>query len=328
MIRLMVFSPDSGIKSDIPIQETSRYLQAKDCMLWLDIHVEPREDTGKILKDEFGFHPLAIDDALHESHHPKLDDWGEYLYITLHGVQSDPESNDRFITEEVDFFVGDRYLVTYQSNQSMAVNRVWESAKKDTRLSMHGIGRLLYRIIDEIAADFMPLLDTLDQDIEKLEDLVILEPKPILLEQVSSFKRTLMHLRRVIAPQREVIGRLSRGEFAQFSAEDRMYFRDVYDHLVRINDIIENQRDILGSSMEIYLSVVSNRLNDVMKVLTIITTFFMPLTFITGFFGMNYFAASGSLDRWVSPLSFLVIFLIMVAIPLSMYLWMRRHDWI
>ena len=149
-----------------------------------------------------------------------------------------------------------------------------------------------------------------------------------MLERISTIKRSLLHLRRIIIPQREVLNRLSRGDFEVVDAEDRMLFRDVYDHLVRLNDINENLRDLLGSVMDIHLSVANNRMNEIMKTLTIITTLFMPITFLTGFFGMNFFQPVAlRLEPWTSLAVFAGVVAVLVLLPLAMYLWIRRRGW-
>ena len=147
------------------------------------------------------------------------------------------------------------------------------------------------------------------------------------MEQIFSLKRATLYLRRIIAPQREVLNKLARGDFEVLSEDDRGFFRDIYDHLVRLHDIAEGLRDLVGGALDTYLSVVSNRMNEVMKTLTIITVLFMPLAFLTGFFGMNFFEVGNPLPAWTSRLAFILLLLGMVATPAVMYLWMRRRAW-
>jgi magnesium transporter len=178
-----------------------------------------------------------------------------------------------------------------------------------------------------MANEYMSFIDKMDVQVEEIEDTVMEKPDKTLLEKIFSIKRSLLNLRRIVSPQREVLNKLSRGDFAVVGQHERMYYRDVYDHLVRVQDITESLRDLVSSVLDTYLSVVNNRLNDIMKTLTIITTLFMPLSFLTGFFGMNFFAASGRLDQWTGTASFAVAAAIMIGLPLSMYLWMRQRDW-
>ena len=171
-----------------------------------------------------------------------------------------------------------------------------------------------------------PRSRAINETIDGIEDQVFHHP-PLDPEQIFTLKRTLLHLRRIIAPQREVLNKLARGDFAVVAPDDRMYFRDVYDHLVRMYDITESLRDLVGGVLETYLSVVNNRMNEVMKTLTLITTLFMPLSFLAGFFGMNFFAPVTALDAWTDKPAFVIALVVMVVTPGIMYVWMRRRAW-
>jgi len=173
----------------------------------------------------------------------------------------------------------------------------------------------------------MQAVDILDAAIDQVEERVFSDPDPGLLGQMSSIKRSVVHLRRTIAPQREVFNKLARGDYAVIDARDRIFFRDVYDHLVRLYDINESLRELVGGAMEAHLSVVNNRMNEVVKTLTIVTAFFMPLSFIAGFFGMNFFQAVAPLGAWTGKAIFLLTLILMVLVPVGMYVWMRKRAW-
>jgi len=328
MIRSMHYVEGRELRSDLDREQFRELITNNEGLLWVDIQSEPRETVEPLLREVFEFHPLAIDDALHEAHIPKVDDWGTYLYVVLHGIVSTQQQGDAFDTSEIDIFAGSNYIVTFRNLAIPAVDRVWEIAQRDQRALARGAGRLLYRIIDETESDYMPLLDSIDETLSRSEDEIFARPDPSVLAEVFALKRALLRLRRAIAPQREVINKLARGDFQQFSPEDRMYFRDVYDHLVRLNDILESLRDLVGSALEIYLSVVSNRLNEVLKTLTVITTLFMPLSFVAGFFGMNFFGPTSAFGGWTSRIAFGGVIAVMVVTPILMYRWMRRRAWL
>jgi magnesium transporter len=190
-----------------------------------------------------------------------------------------------------------------------------------------GAGNLLYRIADEMVANTMPVVEQIDESVDQIEDILFDRPESQLLEQIFALKRALLHLRRIIAPQREVLNKLARGDFAVIPEDEKVFFRDVYDHLVRLYDIAEGLRDLVGGALETYLSVVSNRMNMVMKILAVITTLFMPLSFLSGFFGMNFFQPVTPLPAWTDRLVFFVVLAAMMVIPVGMYLWMRRREW-
>jgi magnesium transporter len=169
----------------------------------------------------------------------------------------------------------------------------------------------------------------MDNEIDWVEDEVFKDPEPSMVQRIFTLKRATLHLRRVMSPLREVLNRLARDDYAIIDARDQVYFRDVYDHLVRLHDISESLRDLVGGVLDTYLSVVNNRMNEIMKTLTLITTMFMPISFLAGFFGMNFFAPepTSPLNSWVGVSPFIPIFAVFVLTPLLMFLWMRRRRW-
>jgi len=296
-------------------------------LLWVHFDGEDEPAARELLLDTFKFHPLAVDDALDEIHVPKVDSWDGYLYLVLHAIQLSPEKERIISNNEVDFFVGRNYLVTYSVRAVPALQRVWESCQRDERNLASGVERLLYQICDELVADTMPVIEAMDDAIDRLEDVIFSHPTSKVLEDIFSYKRAMVQLRRILMPQREVINKLARGDFPALAPESRMFFRDVYDHLVRMYDISEGLRDLVNGALDTYLSVSSNRMNEVMKALTIITTLFMPLAFLTGFFGMNFFQPSGEMVLWTVKPAFYVLLAAIVLVPAGMYLWMRRRAW-
>jgi magnesium transporter len=302
-------------------------LQAPRGLLWVDFVSELPEVCEPIFHETFGFHPLAIDDALQESHVPKLDDWGEYLYLVLHAIVFNDRAGGSVDTVELDVFLGKNYIITHHEHSISAVDRVWTTCQRDERHIKKGADHLLYRLADELVANYMPAVEDIDDAIERIENQIFSRPTSATLEEIFTLKRALLRLRRIITPQREVLNKLARDDYAVIDAESRVFFRDVYDHLVRLHDINESLRDLVGSAVDTYLSVVNNRLNDVMKTLTIITTLFMPLSFLTGFFGMNFFQAVAPLEAWTNQSAFAVAIGVMILTPAGLYLWLRRRGW-
>jgi len=326
MLRSLYFAQDGKLKTDLSPIDVAFALQDQTGLLWVDFEAVPDAVTEPLLRETFGFHPLAIDDALHESHVPKLDNWEHYLYIVLHTVIFDRENQD-VDTLELDIFAGKNYLVTHHDQPIEAVNRVWAAIQRDNRFLKNGADHLLYRLMDEIIASFMPVVEQLDLSLDLIEDEIFGKYSGDTLERLFSIKRSVLYLRRILAPQREVLNKLARDEFEAIDERDRIYFRDVYDHLVRMYDITESVRELASGALDSYLSVVNNRLNDVMKTLTIITTLFMPISFIASFFGMNFFQPSIALSAWTSGPAFLVTMLLVVLTPTTMFLWMRHRRW-
>ena len=327
MLRSLYRTLEGHVRTDLDPEAFVTVLKEPGSLLWVDFDGEPPEVCEPILRQAFGFHPLAVDDALQESHVPKIDDWDTYLYIVLHAVVLDQADQVALDTLELDLFLGANYLVTHRTQTVAAVDRLWAACQRDERHLKKGSVHLLYTLADELVADYMPVVEGFDDAIDQLEDLVFSAPTPSLLEGIFALKRALVHLRRIIAPQREVLSKLARGDYAVIDANHRVFFRDVYDHLVRLHDITESLRDVVGGALDTYLSVVSNRMNDVMKTLTVITTLFMPMSFLAGFFGMNFFQATVSFEAWTGRVAFGLMIVAMILLPLAMFLWIRRRAW-
>ena len=328
MIRLLHRDRSGAIRRDIPLEKLPRLLRQPGGMLWLDFSGEPPEACEPILRHAFGFHPLAIDDALQETHVPKLDDWGEYLYLAIHAIHYDAARETPLTTHECDAFLGGNYLVTHHDDALPEVDRVWERIGVDDRYLADGPDHLYYTLADEIIYSYLRNIEAIDDAIEGFEDAVFERPTPKTLEGVFALKRGLLQLRRVVGPQREVFNKLARDDLRVIDKKDRIYFRDVYDHLVRLHDINESMRDQVTGVLEIYLSVINNRMNEIMKTLTLITTIFMPISFLVGFFGMNYFTPPVLFGEWTSLPSFALTLFVLTLTPLAFFIWFRRRKWL
>jgi magnesium transporter len=203
------------------------------------------------------------------------------------------------------------------------IEKVWERVHKDYRLSNLGTDFLCHAILDALVDEYMPLIDQMDDEVEILEDIVLEKPSPATLERLLMLKHSIMELRRVISPQREMVNRLTRDEFELIDPQSRFYFRDIYDHLVRIQDLSDTIRDIVSGAMDIYLNSTSLRLNEVMKALTIVSTIFLPLSFIAGVFGMNF----AQIPTASHPLGFYICCAAMLVIGVAMLVYFRRRKW-
>jgi magnesium transporter len=321
MIRALFRGATGGFQADLPPGEWRTAIGQADGLLWVDFECEGPEVVEPLLRDVFGFHPLAIDDALRESHVPKIDNWGDYAYAVLHAVTFDA-GQVALEVHELDVFLGHNYLVTHHTQTLEVLNRVWSSVTADQRRLERGPDFVLYDLLDFLTADYMPVIDAIDETVDQLEDAIFRQPAQPLLNTLFTVKRVAIQMRRIIGPQREVLNRLARDDYAMIDAKDRVYFRDVYDHLVRLADINEGLRDLIGGTLDTYLSVTSNRTNEIMKVLTIISALFMPIAFLSGFFGMN-FAGIPFDSPWLLGGALLV----MVLVPAMMLMWFKRQGW-
>lgn len=252
---------------------------------WVDL-ADPSAEDSKILVDYFHFHELAIEDALGEILQPKIESYNGYLYLVLHGIDF-RAAEHKFTTHEVDFFVSDRYLVTVHDGFSRSITRLLDICPKNDFILGEGIDALLHRIVDSMVDNYAPEVEQLETRIDAIEQRVFDQPRSEDIKTILRLKRDVASLRRVTTPQRDVVGRLARREFGFVSEPIGYRFRDVYDHLVRFAEEANLFHDRLTGLLDAQLSFTSNRLNEVMKVLTILSTIFMPMTVLTGLWGMN-----------------------------------------
>ncbi|MEO7097495.1 MAG: magnesium/cobalt transporter CorA, partial [Polyangiales bacterium] len=256
--------------------------------IWIDLERHTPE-ADELLRDVLKIHPLTIEDIWGPRSQPKIDDFDEYLYVILHGVGA--RKKDKLELVEVDVVIGENWLLTHDRD-GLVTDDIGTELDHSPRLLQKGIAWLAHAVLDRTVDRYLPVIDQLDAEIEQLEVDVLEKagtPKgKKVLAQILGFKRTLQSLRRMSIHQREILLRLSRGDFGEIPAEAIPFYRDVYDHFLRINDIAEGYRDLVTSALDAYLSVQSNRMNEIMKTLTLISTVMLPLTFIAGVYGMNF----------------------------------------
>jgi len=301
-------------------------LQDPAGLLWVSLEETNTAEVNAILRDVFHFHPLAIEDCLSDGYQaPKVDIFSDYLFIIVHALQPDFPL-DQLDTMELNCFLGSNYLVTsFTCGQMSPVQAVWERLERDERLLEHGADFLCYTILDQLMDEYLPLLDSMDEEIDHLEDQVVLaKPERGVLQRILALKHSILTLRRIIAPQREVMNRLSRDDLPQIQDAHRIYYRDIYDHLVRVHDLSESIRDVATGTLDTYLSAASNRLNEVMKALTIVSTIFLPLSFVAGIYGMNFEFFPEIHWRF----GYLYVWGVFILIVLGMLWFFRRRGWI
>lgn len=329
VLRILARFTDGEIRSGIDESELPVLLKDTRAQLWVDLSPDGDDTTGaQRVLERFQFHALAIDDALRHTHVPKVDDWTDFVYVVAKSAELDSDVR-RIYLKELDVFVGRRFLVTYHSDLIAGIDRVWNQVIRDPKRLAHGTDNLLYQVLDTLVADIMPIADRLDDWLDEIEEEVFRSPSPSTLDRIFKQKRMAIEMRRCVSGLREVLNRLGRDEFVVIDRRDQIYFRDVYDHLVRLYEVVDSLRDLVNSALDIYLSVTSNRTNEIVKALTVVTVLFMPVSFLAGFFGMNFFgepfalAAIGSADWY-----FWGSLGMMVLLPVSIYTWMRRRRWL
>ncbi len=319
-----IFVCRDGKAEQVPSIDRAWLDPASGVVVWVDL-AAPSVPESLILSETFGFHPLSVEDAMSEVHYPKIETYDGYLYLILHGI--DFHSGDKgFATHDIDFFVGPNYLVTVHDGHSRSIRDIQESVSRRAQIMNEGPVSLLHRIVDALVERYRPEVEKLEERLEMIEKTVFSQSVPRhLVRSILVEKRQVSSLRRIITPQRDVVARLARREFVNISSEIAFRFRDVYDQLVRIADDAALFQDRINGILEAHLSNVSNRLNEVMKVLTVLTTIFMPLTLLSGLWGMNiplpHFPGTDREQFWW-------LIGIMAAIVAGMLVMFRRKHWV
>lgn len=301
--------------------EGGEELLASPGTVWIDCEA-PDEATLLELGERFGLHKLAIEDCLHLDQRPKLEDYPGHEFVVLQGFTLASDDPSEITLHELHFFIGDSWLISVHSQAHDAIDSVVRRLLADAE---HTIGRgpdfVAYMLADALVDSNFPMLDRLNDALESLEERIFESPNQALMQEAFELKRTLVTLRRVLSPQRDVVGLLSRRGVPHIQEKNTLFFRDVYDHLVRVYEQLEAARDLVGNVMEVYLAVLANRTNDVTKQLTIFASIFMPLSFIAGFFGQNFEGIAR--PEFLGPM-----LATMVLLPASMLYWFHRKGWL
>ncbi len=324
MIKCAFYMAPSGeLLDQLDKKQVQDLLIKKDGLLWIDIEDVTDEDA-ELLSAVFGFHPLAVEDCIsRDIHPPKIDDFEDYLFVIVHGINYHTES-EVVETTELAFFMGKNYVVTTHDVPMRSISSMLDHIRKDGRLMRRGADFLTHDIIDALVDNIMPTIEQMDEKNDQLEDEALHKPKRETLMAIMQLKRSILSLTRIILPQREIVNRLSRGEYNLICERAQIYYRNIFDHLVRIEMLTLGLRDMTESVLSTYLSSVSNRMNEVMKVLTLIATIFIPLTFIAGIYGMNF----ANMPELALRYGYFVILGVMAVIGISLAVYFRRKKWL
>jgi magnesium transporter len=296
----------------------------KPTITWINVDGLHQVEVIEKLGECYGLHPLVLEDILNTDQRPKTEDHEEYLYIVLKAIELSSK-NDGIEMEQISFIVGPNFVFSFQEREGDTFNPIRERIRNGIgRIRKMGADFLAYALVDSIVDNYFIILEKLGEKIEFLEEKLISTPTPDTLQTIHHLKREMIFLRKAVWPLREVVNVLERGETSLVKESTRVYLRDVYDHTIQVIDTIETYRDMVSGMLDIYLSSVSNRLNSVMKVLTIIATIFMPLTFLAGIYGMNFKFMPELEWRWGYPL----VWLVMAGIGISMLIYFRKQKWL
>jgi len=317
------------VEEGFSASELPALLREKDSVIWVDLlgeHPEQIEEARRIMLEVFHFHPLTVEDCFETRNQPKVEAFPNHFYFVVHGIKPGETGPGNFVTKELDGYLGDNYVVTYHDQRFRSIKAVKQQIRSSTFSCRRGAAYLLHQILDNIVDLYMPIVDDFDNEINKLEDRVfdMKKSNTAILEEVMDLRRSVARLRRISARQLEVLYRISHGEFPEIPENVLPFFRDVHDHLLRISDLSESYRDLVGSLFDIHFAVIATRTNEVMKTLAVLSAIILPLSLIAGIYGMNF----ENIPELHSQHGYFITMIVMaiVAVILLIYFW--RRGWI
>lgn len=313
---------DGKLLKDVDISEIPRILENKENMLWLDIY-KPTPEEFDILRSVFKFHPLSIEDCENVIETPRVDDFGEYLFIVFHAIDLDPKEGEEIEKREIDIFMGPNHVVSVHHEPMVAVKTTFDSYVRNPSKMTRGSDFVVHDILDTIVDRYLPMVTNLEEEIEKVEDKILEEETENIIEGMALLRRQVLDIKRSIAPQRIVVNRLVRRSNPLISEKAAVYFRDIYDHIVRIYETLDAERDLINSTFDTYLSMSSNKMGEIMKVLTIVATIFLPLTFIVGWYGMNFH----DMPELSWHYGYYTVIIVALTLSLGMFAYMWKKKW-
>ena len=287
-VTITLFNYSSTHCDEQPIGDVNELRPPSDeTVSWVDVDGVHKTDVLEAFGKHFGLHPLLLEDIANTDQRPKLDDYDTYLFLVMKVLTASNQGD--ILVEQISFVLGRNYVLSFQENGTDVFQSVRDRLRVGKgRLRQNGSDYLVYALIDAVVDQYFEVLEMLGERIEAMQERLMADPRPETLKDIHALKRQLLFVRRAVWPLREAINNLSRSECPFLHEPTKVFFRDVYDHVVQIVDTIETLREMVSASLDIYLSSVSYRLNSVMRVLTVITTIFMPLSFIAGIYGMNF----------------------------------------
>ena len=286
-LKAYYLTPGGDLQKDLSETEIAAAFASREGLLWVDVPDITAED-GDTLERLFGFHHLAVEDCVSPRiHSPKIDEFKDHLFVIIHGINHLVES-DLVETGELAFFLGAHFLVTAHSYPLYSIAAIQQAVEQDGRPLRRGADFLAHAIADALVDNIMPTIDRMSDVADAIEEEVVALRSRNILDGILKLKRSTLRVHRIVAPQREVLNRLSRGDYSQVRPDTRIFYRDVYDHIVRIEELNQIILDRADNALATYLSAVANRQNETMRILSIVATIFMPLTLLAGIYGMNF----------------------------------------
>ena len=322
-IRLINYDESSFFDKETEAAEEYCAARASTGITWVNVDGIHQTELFQKIGDCFGLHPLVLEDIMNTDQRPKMEDFGDYVYIVMKMLSINGQGE--IAAEQVSLILGKNFVLSFREQKSDMFEPIVERIKSGKGfIRKAGADYLAYALLDAVVDHYFVVLEKREEEIDALEEEVVINATPNTLQRIHKLRRELIFLRKAILPFRSVIGALERGESPFFEQTSRIYLRDIYDHTIHIIDTLETFRDLATGLLDIYLSSVSNRMNSVMRMLTVIATIFMPLTFLAGVYGMNFKHMPELEWRWGYP----AVLLLMAAVGISMQVYFRKKKWL
>lgn len=323
-ISVMNYDQDRLEEKELKRIEDSFAYKDTPPVTWINIDGLHDVELIETVGTHFGIHSLTLEDIVNTGQRPKLDDFEDYIYLVLKMLKYD-DTIGHIVSEQVSLIMGPHYLISFQETEGDVFNFVRERIRKGrVRIRKSGPDYLAYALIDAVVDHYFLILEKIGEKIEQFEDRVHSEPTPEILQNIHTLKREIIYFRKQVWPIRELLNVWQKTESPLMQEAHKIFISDVYDHTVQVIDTIESFRDIIAGMMDLYLSTVSNRMNEVMKVLTIMATIFIPLTFVAGIYGMNFKFMPELEWKWSYP----VLWILLIGIFVSMLFYFKRKKWL
>ena len=323
MIRLELLNVANRSIESVDPQELDRLISNPDSLLWIDLR-DPTPADFELLAREFNFHPLALEDAQKRGQRPKLDQYDDFSFIVFYCLE--PVDTPRaFAAQELSLFIGHNYLVSVHADRCRAIEETsqrWKASAE--RLQGRGIAVLLYSLLDTIVDGYFPILDSVAEQVDALEESIFDGSERGALQPLFQLRKNLLAMRRVLAPERDLMGQLVRRDLEALGPATAVYFQDVYDHVLRVTDALDTYRDLLAGALDAYLSVVSNNLNQVMRTLTAWSIILMTLTIVPSVYGMNFHLFPST--NWAHGFTYAMV--LMLILGVGLFMMFRRIRWL
>lgn len=324
MYETFLYHPQNGFNTDkLNSEQIRTALEDPASVLWIDLKTIEDAEID-LLNEVFHVHPLTIEDFIMANARPKVENFKDYIFVVMFSIDSLQKEKGTVNKDERNFCLGKNFLITAHNDSERAFATSKDRIRKQSPIIKNGADFLFYSLLDSLVDSYFPIINEFDDMVDSMNDELFRDPSNHTLKKIYTLKNEIMHLRRTIGPQADVMSIISRGDIPYITPANSIYFRNIYDNLVRLNDIVGTSRDIITGAMEAYVSIVSNRLNEIMKTLTVIATIMMPLTLIASIYGMN-FKHMPELD---SRMGYPIVILLMAVISAVMLYYFKKRKWL